>query len=640
MDLYGSLAQLYDTDKDDPRLYKLVKKVTDKGIDPHKWLEAKISGGAMPDAEARDPRQDTSFMGGAQGSRAKADPIEMAKPGIAARALQGAVSPSTRRQFERGVSDSTTFGLAEKAGNLVDSDFQASGKTDSVDSPNARMAGQIAGAFMPGGMMKLGQLAGRGVGALGRLGARAGAAAADGAGAVVGGALGGAVGGALSVPVVSGVSEGIQAAVKGPLEDAPGAAIEGGKAALRNPIAMAAGVGLGALGGLSQGIRSSNTRTGEDIRAIEEGGGKPGVFRGASGGAFDEAPLAGRRGTTADVGEVAREAGDQIRGGLNRRMDAASQKYGEGLERIKRDEFVAQPSPRRREAAPLDASLGSALERTQVTRVAKNPNWKLEGQTSRPLEGPTTGPGPGALSTEPVRAAAEKLLASKRLPESAKAGIRNEVLKILDDNPTMSVEDFNDFRGKLQDLSKVGEASSQSHFRTLYKEAKAIIDETEFGKVNSEYSKAVEASKRAHRQLGVGKNVSRTELDDPIAGKKVARVVRRQEENTSTAGQEAVDVGRFVAENPEFARLLQSSKLMAAKGRMRLGVPEGGGLYERVAGLATRNVEPILGGIAYPAGQAIGGTGAALVPPAMHKLQQALEEQRRRDQERAQMLAP
>lgn len=647
-DLYGSLAQLYDTTDDDPRLYKLVKKITDKGQDPHKWLEARLSGGPAPAPEARDPRQDTSYM--ARGPVRQLDvksieqgkglaPTEderlgidkgLAEPGILAKGMQGAANPQQRRQFIRGVSDAVTFGGAEWVGNQVDRNFAGTAKADAEAAPDARDYGQMLGTAIPGGTNAIGRVAGKAIGAAGMAGAKLGELAAGGGGAIVGGGVGGALAGAATVPVVAGAVEGAKSLVRGDVREAPRNVLEAGKAAATDPLSMGAGIALGGLGGIAQGIRSGDTRTGEDIRSVEEAGGRPGVFRGAKGGAFEEAPLKGRRGTTADVGEVAREAGDQIRGTLNKRMDAASQRYGEGLERVRRDEFVAEPA--RRRAMP-DAE-GDA------TRVAENPNWKLDGQTSRPVEGATKGPGPGALSTDPIRQAAEQLLESEELTRGARASIKSEVLDVLAEKPTMSVEKMNQFRRKLQNLAKYGEKTDAPHFKALHQEAKRIIDETELGQVNADYSQAIEASKRAHRQLGVGRNVSRTDIEDPVAGKKVARVVRRQEENTSTAGQEAKDVAKFVEENPEFGRLLQSSKLMAAKGRLRLGFPENGGLYEKLGGFVGRNVEPALGGVVYPLGSAVGGTGAALAPPMINKLQQALEEQRRRDQERAQMLAP
>ncbi len=652
-DLYGSLAQLYGTDADDPRLYKLVKKITDQGLDPSKWLEAKVSGGPMPASEARDPRQDTSFM--ARGPVRQLDvkpgsieqgkalpPTEderlgidkgLAEPGLLAKGMQGVANPQQRRQFLRGVSDATTFGLAEKIGNATDRNFAATATPDAAEAPDARDYGQMLGTAIPGGTNAIGRVAGRAIGAAGAAGAKLGQLAADGGGAIVGGGLGGAIAGAATVPVVAGAVEGAKSLVRGDVREAPRNALEAGKAAATDPLSMGAGVVLGGLGGIAQGIRSGDTMTGEDIRTVEEGGGRPGVFRGASGGAYDEAPLAGRRGTTSDVGEVAREAGDQIRGGLNERTKAIEDRYAAGKERIARDQFVAEPA--RRRAVPGDGE--------GATVISKDPNWVEPGYDPRGDVNAPVKKAPGghdALSTEPVRAAAEKLLKSQRLTRSARGEIQAEVLDVLAEKPTMSLEDLNDFRGKLQGMAKYGEPASKPHFRALGSEAKKIIDETEFGPVNQEYSTGIEAQKRAHRQLGLGKNVAKTDIEDPTAGKKVARVVRRQEENTATGGQEAVDVQRFVAENPEFERLLASSKMMAAKGRLRLGFPENGGLYEKLSGFAGRNVEPVLGGAVYPLGTAVGQGGAALAPPMIRQLQEALAEQQRRDQERAQMLAP
>jgi hypothetical protein len=654
--LYTKLAQLYDTDEDDPRIYKLVQKITDKGIDPNQWIDTKIGTRQGPlERQSVDPRRDTSFKAGG-GVRQKdvaakdirqgesLPPTEderlgiddgMAKPGIGTRALVGAATPEQRRQFLRGVSDTATFGLAEKAGNYFDKDFAKSAATDAEQAPDARDYGAIAGAVMPGATGTVGRIAGKGVGAIGALGARLGGAAGGGIGSMIGGGIGGAVGGAAAAPVVGGLVAGGQAAVKGPVEDGPEAALEGARATLHDPMAMLGGAALGAMGGVAQGIRRSDTRTGEDIRAVEEFGGKPSLLKGAKGGAFEDPRLKNRRGTTEDVGAVAREAGDDIRRGLNERTDAIQRRYGEGLERIRRDEFVAEPSRRRAVPSGRPEDTWEA-----ATRVAENPNWKLEGQTSRPVEGPTTGPGPGAISTEPIRVAAEKLLQSERLSKAARAEIKAEVLDALAEKPTMGVEQLNEFRGKLQDLSKFGENTSKPHFKVLHRETKRLVDETDFGQVNAEYTEGIQAQQRAHRQLGLGKKTSRTDIEDPVAAKKVARVVRRQGENTATAGQEGIDVQRFLAENPEFTKQLAASRLMGAKGRLRFGLPEEGGLYDRLSGTAVRNIEPLLGSVAYPVGNAVGQTGAATAPTMIKLLEDAMAERRRRDEERARMLSP
>ncbi|MEP6652070.1 MAG: hypothetical protein ABJA82_01860 [Myxococcales bacterium] len=480
----------------------------------------------------------------------------------------------------------------------------------------------------PGGAASLaGKFAGKGIAGLARLGARAGAAAGGGAGAIVGGAAGGALGGAATAPLVGGALAAGQTAVQGDVTDAPRAGYEAAKATLKDPLAMAGGAVLGGLGGASQGIRSGDTQTGQDLRLVEEFGGSPRLLTGAKGGAFESPILRDRRGTTGEVGEVAREAGDSIRTGLNAKTKALQDQYAAGKRRLATDDFVASPSRRRADS--------------DGTQVMADPNFVPEGVIPR---GDVTKPRPTPagseiLDTAPMLDATSKLLESKRLPASAKAAIKSEVLDVLEESGgRMSVDDFNDFRGKLQDLSKVGEPGAKAHFRTLYKAAKDIIDDTEYGQLNATYSKGIEAQKRRHRQLGLGRTTTATDIEDPIAAKKVARVVRRQDENTATAGQEAVDVQRFIEENPEFRNALAASRLLSAKGRLRVGVPETGGLYERVGGLAMRNAEPLLGSVVYPAGKAVGDTAAAKAPGIIRLLEEAAAQRRRQDEERSRTL--
>ncbi|MEP6652069.1 MAG: hypothetical protein ABJA82_01855 [Myxococcales bacterium] len=128
---YARLAMFYDTSEDDPRLYKLVQKLTDKGVDPTQWLDNKI--GTRPDApevHATDPRQNTSSMHTERDKglavnevvQGKALPPTqderlgldegLAEPGIGTKIVQGAATPETRRQALRGLSDTITLGAA------------------------------------------------------------------------------------------------------------------------------------------------------------------------------------------------------------------------------------------------------------------------------------------------------------------------------------------------------------------------------------------------------------------------------------------------------------------------------------------------------------------------------------------------
>jgi len=690
--LYGRFARLYDTDENDPRLYKLVGKIMDKGIDPGQWLDSKIGKRTeAPEIHSTDPRQDMSSMRSDYRPKAKTDvkveqgkslpPTEgeilgidegLAEPGIGTKIAFSGADPSTRRQFLRGASDTATFGLAEKAGKWAeDAEDYVSSKLglprnttprlrdtetkDQQEAPDARDYGAMAGAMAPKGAVgRIGGYAGKGIQELSKLGARVGNALGSGTGASVGGAAGGLIGGAASAPLVGGLVGGGQALVNGPIEDAPRAALEAGKATARDPLQMAGGALLGGLGGAAKGIRTGDGRTAEDIRLVEEFGGKPSLLKGAKGGSFEAPVLKNRRGTTSDVGEVAREAGDSIRGRLNAETDRLQREYGEGKRRIAIDDFVATP-----DGPPQTARRGDTSVTRQIPRESMREMVTYEGQPSKlvgssykevPYERSSAMPGPrprplpepdtGGLDVSPIRAAAEKLLESKRLTKSAKSAIKSEVLDTLDELPKgrMTADELNDFRGKLQDMSRVGEATAQKHFLKLYHTSKKIVDDTEYGQLNATYSKGIEAQKRRHRQLGIGKNVSRTDIEDPVAGKKAARVVRRQDENTATSGQESVDVERFLTENPEFKEMLSASKLMSAKGRLRLGIPDTGGLYERVGGLATRNIEPILGSGVYPLGEAVGGTAAATAPSMIRLLEDAAAQRRKRDEERERML--
>ena len=55
-----------------------------------------------------------------------------------------------RRQFLRGVSDTSTFGGAEKLANMADPNFASLSVPDAADAPNARPVGQFTGMALPG----------------------------------------------------------------------------------------------------------------------------------------------------------------------------------------------------------------------------------------------------------------------------------------------------------------------------------------------------------------------------------------------------------------------------------------------------------------------------------------------------------
>lgn len=68
--------------------------------------------------------------------------------------------PAYRHQLERGISDTVTGGLAEKAANAVSPEFAASAGNDAITAPDARALGQVGGAVLPSPFTKLAELGG------------------------------------------------------------------------------------------------------------------------------------------------------------------------------------------------------------------------------------------------------------------------------------------------------------------------------------------------------------------------------------------------------------------------------------------------------------------------------------------------
>lgn len=68
--------------------------------------------------------------------------------------------PAYRHQLERGISDTVTGGLAEKAANAVSPEFAASAGNDAIAAPDARALGQVGGAVLPSPFTKLAELGG------------------------------------------------------------------------------------------------------------------------------------------------------------------------------------------------------------------------------------------------------------------------------------------------------------------------------------------------------------------------------------------------------------------------------------------------------------------------------------------------
>jgi len=68
--------------------------------------------------------------------------------------------PAYRHQLERGVSDTVTGGLAEKAANAVSPEFAATAAPDAAAAPDARALGQVGGTLLPSPFGKLAEAGG------------------------------------------------------------------------------------------------------------------------------------------------------------------------------------------------------------------------------------------------------------------------------------------------------------------------------------------------------------------------------------------------------------------------------------------------------------------------------------------------
>jgi hypothetical protein len=141
--------------------------------------------------------------------------------------------PAYRREFERGVSDVVTGGLAERAANRVDPAFAASAEPDVAAQPGARSAGSLLGAALPSPFSKAGAGAAEAAGASNLvrglpLPARA---------AVAAGAGGATTAGTQALASGADLPEALGAAAGGGVVSAPIGAVTGAAVAAKEKIA-------------------------------------------------------------------------------------------------------------------------------------------------------------------------------------------------------------------------------------------------------------------------------------------------------------------------------------------------------------------------------------------------------------------
>lgn len=468
---------------------------------------------------------------------------------VTARAAMTALVPSNRREFFRGADDVLTFGAGQKVagkigralGDAPDVDLGATQAEDARSSPNARSVGRLAGA-----------LSGRGLtGAVGRGSLKIASPISNAGKGLLGKATSGAIGGAVANEVAMPVIAGGQAAFGGPqgeegFKDYASRVGETMKREALNPTNAIAGFLLGGASGTARGIRDTG-QTGRDIRLVEGYGATPSrIGRGPQGGVFDSPLMRDIEGSAHDQGSASRVAAEHVMNSLDEASSALSRQYG-------------------------------------ADKAAARSQGFLEGR----------------IDTNALREDAQQLIAGQRLTSAQRSAIQREVLDELDKFPSgMTVDDFNDMRGKLGDVFGIG-PSEAAHpaLDTLRQSAKRTIDETEMGPINEAYSKGRERIARQHEQLGTVEGGRRG-----VQERRIANIIQRRanDESPGAGIQDASDLGteQFLKENERHRPMFDTARLLAAKERMTAGIEPQGGFFRRVGkhGLMEKNLEPALVG--------------------------------------------
>lgn len=421
-------------------------------------------------------------------------------------------------------------------------------KQENRNNPGAATLGQIAGSVAPyGGPGLLFKAANTALGGL-----RAGAGASTAARLGVGFGRG-AASTLLANP--------IQGGIRGAIEAKPGERSEGIRQGILKevqnlPASMLLGGALGAAAEGARGIRYSHGQTGRDIRTVEDvGGGETSLLKGAKGGRYASPALKNLPGTAEDqVGEIARRAGDEVRGTLNKHFTNAGEEYA---------------------ASTKDAADSGALAReVDVYGLYKQ---------------------------------AMDLVKSQRTTQATKGLIENEVLKPLAAHlgTGMKLSDFNDFRGKLGDLAEApvgGSTPETRQFGDLAESARGVVKDTAYGDINTKYAEAMDKLERAHQKLGFGTGTTHTDINNPTAAKKVANFVLREGQTTGTSGIQGPDARELLALYPELRSQLELPELLRAQQRLKPGLhAPGGGLHHLMLGTLRHNIEPLTA-LAYRAG--------------------------------------
>lgn len=319
--------------------------------------------------------------------------------------------------------------------------------------------------------------------------------------------------------------------------------------ALKNPLPLVVGGGLGALGGSAAGIKASKTQLGKDIRTVEDtAGGSVNPVTGAGGGYYKSDVLKGMH-SASDIGEVSRKAAQSVLGKLNAKFAAAGAKYG---------------------ADVADAHASGAMARR--------------------------------IDVMPLLQEAQNSLRGERLTAGTRSLIQREVIDRLEAKLAtgMSLQDFNEFKGKLSDLADEGKPAphdiQQREFGGMAEKARQMRSNTAMADIDKDYAKAMDQLENAHEAMGFRPGTTHTEPGLRGNEHKAANFINRIGQDTITSGKQVEDINRVLADHPELAQELHATEMLRAKQRLALGLPHGG-LEHRALGLLGHNVEPTLGAV-------------------------------------------
>lgn len=391
----------------------------------------------------------------------------------------------------------------------------------------------------------------------------------------------GAAAGALGTSIGAGVTASAEHAADDADRDLPFAeklarAARAGHGAATNPITLGLGAGAGFLGGMASAIRAGRGQTGRDIRLIEKNGAEVSARKGAIGGAVDELRKEGISMDDLGVGQASKRSASELYDRMNTDMlGKANAEIAAGKKAI--------------------TASGAAGQRVDLTPI-------VDEALAVSLAGD---------ATDGTRAAASDLL--KRLDEYAVKGKDGSI------SWSASAEEANKARKMISDTVKSGSkkyGDAQSHMLDgIAQRARDAVDNTDYGRLNAQYSGARESLEESRKMLGLrskpGQGVNVPEQEKG----KLALTLRRAAQDTTTAGAERDALVAFLAKHPEYQELVEQPDLVGAVGRMTLDPlahKNVGGLPNWLKNAAARNVQPIVGGAIYPNARYIGRNAAPM----------------------------